>query len=120
MDYQDFVDCHSETLPGVRFRIARMSFARRLDLTCKVRDLLARLEFMDAKPGSQEEVAASLLRMEVDGIYLQWGLLDLQGLCIEQARTPYEIALQGPEALAREIISRIKAETGLSETERKN
>lgn len=121
MTYESFVDCESSTIPGVRYRIARMSFARRLDLTRRVRDLLARLEFLEAGNGARDQIEASLLKQQVDEVYLEWGLLDLSGLRVDgRDATPQDAVRCGPESLAHEVLSRIKTETGLSEAERKN
>ena len=38
----------SESMPGVSFAIARMTFGRRLELMKRVRDLAARIEYFDA------------------------------------------------------------------------
>ena len=121
MNYESFVDCESKTIPGIRYRVARMSFARRLDLTRRVRDLLAKLVFLEAGKDAREEVAATLLKLEIDSLYLQWGLIAVEGLQVDGASpVPFELVSGGPEGLAREVIDRIKSETGLSELERKN
>lgn len=121
MTYESYVDCESTAAPDVRYRVARMSFARRLDLTRRVRDLLTKLEYFEAGKDAREEVAASLLKLEIDSLYLQWGLLAVEGLHVEGvAPAPFDLVSAGPEGLAREVIQRIKAEAGLSEIERKN
>jgi hypothetical protein len=40
--YISYSEHASESTPGVRYRIARMSFARRLELVTKVRDIAQR------------------------------------------------------------------------------
>lgn len=108
-------------MPGVSFRVARMSFARRLDLTRRVRDLLTRFDYLGAAQKPEEQIEASLLKQEIDRIYLQWGLLEIRGLEVDGESEPAcELAEAAPEAFAAEVIARIKHEAGLSEAERKN
>ena len=52
---------------------------------------------------------------------IDWGLVDLKGLRIDGCRAcSSELIERGPEELVDEIISAIKAESGLTEDERKN
>jgi hypothetical protein len=121
MRYDSTVTLSSETRPGVRFTIARMSFARRSALIAQVRDLSRRIEFLEAGNDSRERLDAALLANEVQKIYLEWGLRDVQGLEIDgRPATPAQLAADGPEDLCREIVAAIRRECGLSEEERKN
>ncbi|HEY3741175.1 MAG TPA: hypothetical protein VGL53_15090 [Bryobacteraceae bacterium] len=119
--YVSYSEHDSESAPGVRYRIARMSFARRLELVRKVRDLAQKIEFLDAGTGAQDRIERSVLGGEVDRLYLEWGLQAVAGLTIDgESATPALLIEKGPESLAREIAGRIRAECHLSEDERKN
>jgi hypothetical protein len=111
----------SERMPGVVLVIARMSFARRLELMTRVRDLAARLEYFDAAKDGRNRMEASLLGAQMDGLYLAWGLEAVLGLSIDgEPATPESLAERGPEALVQEALTAIRAECGLSEAEIKN
>jgi hypothetical protein len=57
----------------------------------------------------------------VDRICLDWGLVSVEGLEIDDRPAgPHDIAEAGPEGLCREILTAIKHECGLTEEERKN
>jgi hypothetical protein len=57
----------------------------------------------------------------VERLYLLWGLVRIEGLTVDgEPATPESLAAAGPEALCREIAAKVKAETGLTEAERKN
>jgi hypothetical protein len=120
--YESLVEVVSERLPGVRFRVERMSFGRRLELVRQLKDLLARLEFLQAAPQSPAQQAeATLVAGEVDRIYLRWGLRSVEGLEIDgQPATPEALLERGPEPLVDEALAAIRREAGLSEAERKN
>jgi hypothetical protein len=111
----------SESMPGVVLVIARMSFARRLELMTRVRDLAARLEYFDAANDGKNRMEASLLGGQMDRLYLAWGLEAVLGLAIDgEAATPEALVERGPEPLVREALGAIRAECGLSEVEIKN
>ena len=121
MGYESTVTRQSTTMPGVTFQIARMSFGRRLELTRRVRELSRKFEFLQASSDATERFEAGLLAGEVDGTYLRWGLVSLDGLIVDGAPADVERLIEaGPEDLCREIIAAIKDECGLSEDERKN
>ncbi len=64
---------------------------------------------------------AALLQAEIDRLYLTWGLRAVSGLDVDgAAATPELLAEAGPEDLFREALAAVRAETGLSEAERKN
>ncbi len=48
MNYESQLTLESKTRPGTAFTIKRMSFARRLELTKSLRELLSRIEFLEA------------------------------------------------------------------------
>jgi hypothetical protein len=111
----------SESMPGVSFAIARMTFGRRLELMKRVRDLAARIEYFEAGRDEKNRMEASLVGAEMDKLYLAWGLEEVRGLSLDgEAATPETLVERGPEALVYEALAAIKAECGLTETERKN
>ncbi len=111
----------SDAMPGVSFAIARMTFGRRLELMKRVRDLAARIEYFDAGRDEKNRMEASLLGAEMDKLYLAWGLEEVRGLALDgEAATPESLVERGPEQLVHEALAAIKAECGLTETERKN
>ena len=111
----------SGIIGGVSYRIARMSFARRLELIRKVRDYAQRIEFLEAGSEAKDQFERSVLGAEIDRLYLEWGLLSVEGLTIDgETASPALLIDKGPELLAREIVGRIRAECHLSEDERKN
>lgn len=121
MTYESVKDVESKIAPGVTFRVARMSFARRMDLMRQVRELARQIEFLEAGQAPGEKMEAALVQAEVDRVYLRWGLLEVSGLEVDgAAATPTSLIESGPENLFREALAAVKAETGLSVTERKN
>lgn len=121
MTYESVKDVESKIAPGVGFRIARMSFARRMELMRQVRELARRVEFLEAGEDPGEKMEAALVQAEVDRLYLMWGLVEVSGLELDgAAATPAALAEAGPEDLFREALAAVKAETGLSGAERKN
>ena len=111
----------AQTCEGVRFRIARVSVARRIELARKIREIGRNVEFLVAGKDPMEKLEAAVLAAEIDRVYLGWGLEEIAGLTIDdEPATPESLIEKGPMDLAREILSRIKRECGLSEDERKN
>jgi hypothetical protein len=121
MRYESHFIVESTTLPGVRLRIRRMSFQRRLELAKRIRDLANQINFLEAGSDPQEKMTAALLAREVDRIYLEWGLSGVEGLEVDGAPATPEAALcDGPEELVREALDAIRRQCGLTEEERKN
>ena len=121
MQYEPTIEMQSTWAPGVRFRVERMSFGRRLELTKQVRSLLSRLEFHAGGDSALDKVEAASLSMEIDRLYWNWGLLSIEGLSIGSSPATKDSLLEcGPEPLVHEILAKIKAECGLTEDERKN
>lgn len=111
----------SRVSPGVRYRIAAMSFARRVELMTRVRDLARRMEFLASSEDTAQKMDGALLRAEIDRVYVEWGLRDVEGLAVDgQKADPALLAEAGPEELFREALTAVRAETGLNEEERKN
>jgi hypothetical protein len=119
--YESVVSIDSTALPGVRFVIHRISFGRRMELSRRVRELSQRAEFLGAGTELHEKIEANILAQEIDAMYLRWGLVSIDGLSIDgEPATAAQLLEKGPEDLAREIVSAIKDQCGLSDPERKN
>ena len=109
-------------MPGVRFRIKRISFGRRLELARVLRDKLERLDRAVALPeGPPRETETAVIAVEIGAAELRWGLESIEGLEIDGApATPETLLENGPEPLVLEILAAIRHEAGLDEDERKN
>jgi hypothetical protein len=115
------VESASEAVPGARYRVRRMSLGRRNALIRSVRELAQRAEFHSAGEALEERLEASALALEIDAVYLRWGLAGIDGLTIDgQPATAELLIADGPEELAREIATAVKAQCSLSDDERKN
>jgi hypothetical protein len=111
----------AETRAGVRFRLARISIARRIVLARRIREIARKVEFLEAGLDAREKLEAVVLAAEIDRVYLEWGLEEIRGLDIDgDAATPAALIEKGPMDVAKEILARIKRECGLSENQRKN
>ena len=111
----------AETCHGTRFKLARISVARRIELARRIREVVRKVEFLEAGHDPREKLEAAVLAAEIDRVYLEWGLAEIAGLAIDgEPATPATLIEKGPIDLAREIVARIKGECGLSEDERKN
>lgn len=121
MNYESAVNIESKCRPGVSFTIRKMSFARRVELTQRIRQCAQKIEFLEAGNDPRETIEAALLATEIDQLYLCWGLAKVDGLELDGApATPELLIAAGPEDLCREVLAAIKAECGLSGEERKN
>lgn len=119
--YESIISVDSKAVPGVRFAIHRVSFGRRMELSRRVRELSRKAEFLEAGTEMHEKIEANILAQEIDAMYLQWGLASIDGLIIDgEPATAERLLEKGPEELVREAVNAIKAQCGLSETERKN
>jgi len=111
----------AETCAGVRFRVARISVARRIELARRIREIGRKVEFLEAGQDPREKLEVAVLVAEIDRVYLEWGLEEIQGLAIDgEEATPAALIEKGPLDLAKEMLGRIKRESGLSEDQRKN
>ncbi len=120
-DYRSLRTVESRAFPGVRLKIRRMSFGRRLELLREVGHLAAKVEFLQASDDPREKLEAALLQGELDRAYLQWGLAGVEGLQIDgEDATPEKLVSDGPEQLCGEALEAIKKEFGLNEEEEKN
>ena len=121
MTYESVKVVPSQVAEGVTYTVAKLSFARRMELMRQVRDLARRLEFLQADAEPAGTMEGALLRAEVDRLFLTWGLRAVSGLAIDgAAATPELLAEAGPEELLREALAAVRAETGLHASERKN
>ena len=121
MEYLSTRAHEASSIPGVRFVVRRMSLGRRIELTRLVSELSRKIEFLQAGNGEREQIEAAWLASEVDGVYLRWGLESVEGLSIDGEVATVDAAVErGPEELCREMLVAIRAETALSEAERKN
>jgi len=119
--YDSVLDIGSKAMPGVTFAINRISFGRRMELARRVREISQRMGFLAAGSQLEEKIDANLLRHEIEGTYLRWGLIRIDGLTIDgEPATADRLLERGPEELTHEIVDAIKAQCGLSEDERKN
>jgi hypothetical protein len=120
MDYESSVELESAAMPGVRLRVVRMSFGRRVELMRRVRELARRVECFEAGDLGQR-MDAGLLRAEVERLYVAWGLVAVSGLRVDGAESTAEGLIEcGPEELFREALAAVRREAGLTEDERKN
>ena len=111
-DYESSVAISSQVMPGVRFSIPRMSFARRTELLRGIRDLAAKLPFLASSSEFGEKIEAGLTEQAIEELYVRWGLLSISGLRIDGQEADVDLLIQkGPESLAREIATAIKAQT---------
>jgi hypothetical protein len=121
MQHESCLWFDAETQPGVRFRIWRVSLGRRIDLARRIREIGRNIEFLQAGGTPAEQIEATVLKGEIERIYLEWGLEQIEGLEIDgDPATPESLIERGPIELTEEVLSRIKAECGLSQAERKN
>ncbi|MEX2263562.1 MAG: hypothetical protein WD696_16515, partial [Bryobacteraceae bacterium] len=97
------------------------SLGRRIELTRQVRELCRKAEFLQAGVTPGEKAEAALLSFEIERLYVLWGLREVQGLEIDGApATPEAVVSTGPEEFFAEVLQTVKAQCGLTETERKN
>jgi hypothetical protein len=121
MIYESVATVESQVVGGVKFTIGKMSFGRRADLMRQVRELARKVEFLEAARDPGQRMDAALLRVEIDRLYVKWGLLEISGLELDGAEaTPQSLAEAGPEELFREALALVRSQTGLSAAERKN
>ncbi len=110
----------SQTFPGVRYGIRRVSLAQRIELTGRARELTHRYEFLRAGDAA-DQLEASLADLLTRKLYIEWGLAEIRNLAIDGETATVEAMVEkGPESLSNEIVAAIQAELSLSEEERKN
>ena len=52
--------------PGVRYRIARVSVARRIELARRIREIGRKVEFLEASGDAREKLEAAVLAGEIE------------------------------------------------------
>jgi len=121
MRYESYLTKDSHACPGVRFRVRRLSLARRMELVRLIRETGEKLAFHMAGESVTDAAHAAEIRVRMDELYLRWGLAEVSGLEIDGEPAGLENLLdRGPDALAREIVETIQGELSLTEDERKN
>lgn len=121
MDYTSKLRKESAAFPGIWFEIRRVSLGRRIELSKQIRELSARISFAEAGTSFPEKLEASSLALEIERLYLQWGVESIEGLTIDgEPATVSAVIEKGPEDLYREMVAAVRHECGLSEEERKN
>ena len=121
MTYESSLTLDSTTTPGVSLVINKPSFARRVELTRRIRELANRVEFLSAGTDAKEKLDSALASAEIDRIYVEWGVREVIGLEVDGAPgTTQSLIDTAPEALFREAVEAVKAELGLRDEERKN
>jgi len=121
MTYESIAVIESQEERGVTFTVAKMSYSRRVELMRSIRELARRLEFLQASEKPCDQMDAALLEAEINRLYLTWGLRAISGLTLDGTdATPELLAESGPESLFREALAAIRAQTGLTESDRKN
>lgn len=120
LHYDSIVSIDSKAAPGVRFAINRISFGRRMELSRRVREISRKAEFLAAGTEMHEKIEANILAQEIDAMYLEWGLVSVEGLTIDgEPATVARLLEKGPEDLTREVAGAIKEQFGLNEPEKK-
>jgi hypothetical protein len=121
MNYKSLEVVESQLAQGVTFTVAKMTYGRRVELMRKIRELSRKLEFLEAGSEPGDKMDAALLEAEINRLYLTWGLRAISGLTLDGAdATPDLLAESGPENLFQEALAAVRAQTGLTEAERKN
>jgi hypothetical protein len=79
------------------------------------------MEFHRAGRNAAQQMDGALLRVEIDRLYVKWGLTSITGLHLDgEPATPDMLIESGPEELFREAVAVVRAQTGLSAADRKN
>ena len=118
--YESEAVVESRLRPGVRYRISKMSFRRRLELMRQVRELARRVEFLGAGHDPGDKMDAALLQAEIEQLYVIWGVKAVEGLRVDGASAGPDMLAAGPEDVFREALAAVRREIGLNEEERKN
>jgi hypothetical protein len=119
IDYESVIQRESAIHPGVSYRVARMSFGRRIELMRLVREVTMKFDFQEAA-GEAGKMASAILTFEVDRLYIRWALRAVDGLLIDGLpATPETLLLDGPEELLKEALSIVRSECGLGDEEKK-
>lgn len=111
----------STSCPGVRFRVKRMTLGGRIELLERIYPLLKEAESMAAGTSQSDQVRNQLSTLKVQEALLAWGVVELDGLCVDGVEIPArEVGRSAPEKLAQEMLTVIQRQIALTEAERKN
>ena len=111
----------SKHLPSVAFHVRRMSLAGRMRMLEEVWETTRKLEFHQAGKSLEDQIHVQTLSSITEAAYVRWGLESIENFRIDGKEVDTELLLKsGPELLTREIAEAVRAETFLSEDERKN
>jgi hypothetical protein len=120
-DYTSDTVVQSQTVRGVTFTIAKISFGRRTELMRRVRELARKAEFLMAGADAGQKMDAAILHAEIERLYVIWGVTKVTGLTVDGSAAGPELLIEsGPEGLFQEALAAVRKETGLTEDERKN
>jgi hypothetical protein len=121
MTYESVALIESQIAPGVSYTIFKMSHRRRSELMRSIRHLAGRHEFLQASEDLGDKMEAAVVESEISCLYLKWGLKAVTGLTIDGSEaTPEMLVDSGPEELFREALAGVRAQAGLTASERKN
>src|SRR5580698_9801285 len=73
----------ADSCAGVRYRIARISLGRRIELARRIREIGRKAEFLEAGDDVRDKLEAAVLQGEIDRVFLEWGLETVEGLEID-------------------------------------
>ena len=119
--YASTLRVEAKSLAGVSYEIARISLGRRAEISRRIRGLLNEMECRGAGEGVEDRLAATELEAAIDRVYIEWGLLSVDGLQIDgEPATVRSIVDRGPESLAREIADAVRGQCQVTVDERKN
>jgi hypothetical protein len=119
-EYSSVVWQHSSTYKNVRYAVRRISLGQRIEMAERIQALSSKYEFLKAGD-ALEKAEAHLAELLVRRLYLEWGLVVIEGLSIDGEKASVELLIEkGPELLCDEIVTSIRAQLELSEDERKN
>ena len=120
-EYESVRVVESRVMAGVKFSISKMSFGRRVELMTRIREVARRMEFLAAGADVGGKMDAGLVQVEIEKLYVAWGLKAVSGLVVDGVVAgPELLAEAGPDELFREALAAVRAETGLSADESKN
>lgn len=104
-DWESRLWFDSHALEGVRYEIVRISFGRRIELARRIREIGRKMEYLEAGGDPREKLEATVLAAEIDKVYLEWGLISVEGLEIDSVTATVGSLLEdGPVELATEIL----------------
>ena len=98
-----------------------MTLGGRIELLERIYPLLKEAESMAAGTSQSDQVRNQLSTLKVQEALLAWGVVELDGLCVDGVEIPArEVGRSAPEKLAQEMLTVIQRQIALTEAERKN